>query len=69
MSGSSSTDVNGISAGTASVMPDFSNFNLTAAQGDDDMMRLITCYLTAGENEYDNGLGMSTYSLRSEHWN
>jgi hypothetical protein len=48
-------DVTGNSA-ASSTSPDFTNFNLTAAQGDDDMMRLITCFLTARKNEYDNGL-------------
>jgi len=55
--GTSSTDVNGISAGSPGLMPDFSNFNLTAAQGDDDLTRLITCFLQAGENEYNGNLG------------
>lgn len=68
MSGSgSSTDVNGIAAGTPD-SPDFSNFNLTAAQGDDDLMRVVTCFLNAGENEYDGGLGMyrcNTFGVRS----
>lgn len=57
MSGSGpSTDVNGIAAGTTS-SPDFSNFNLTAAQGNADLMRVVTCFLNAGENEYDGGIG------------
>jgi len=54
--GTSSTDVNGISAGSPG-MPDFSNFNLSAAQGDDDLTRLVTCFLQAGTNEYNGALG------------
>lgn len=38
---------------------DYSNFDLTAAQGDDDLIRLITCYLNAGGNDYTGGLGES----------
>lgn len=38
-------------------MPDFSNFNLTAAQGNDDLTRIITCFLQTGENEYNGNLG------------
>lgn len=56
--GTSSTDVNGVSAGSPpGSMPDFSTFNLTAAQGDDDLTRLVTCFLQAGTNEYNGALG------------
>jgi len=53
----SPTDVNGDSAGTANT-PDFSNFNLTAAQGDDGMTQVVTCFLQASSNDYTGGLGM-----------
>jgi len=50
-------------ADLAPTTPDFSNYNLTAAQGDDDLMRQVTCFLAASANEYSGGLGMSVHHL------
>jgi len=60
MSGTATTpsDVNGQSAGTPMDPSDmYNNFNLTAAQGDDDLTRMVTCFLQATDNEYNGMLG------------
>jgi len=58
LTGTSPTDVNGVAAGSPSgSVPDFSNFNLTAAQGDDDLTRIVTCFLQAATNDYSGDLG------------
>jgi len=38
---------------------DYSNYDLTAAQGDDNLVRQVICFLNAGRNEYNGGLGES----------
>lgn len=62
MSTSAPTDINGDASGSGSSI-DYSNFNLTAAQGNDDLTRIVTCFLQAATNDYNGNLGARISSV------